>query len=317
MGETPAIAVIGSNMIDLVTKVERMPRLGETIEAPEFSIGFGGKGSNQAVAAARLGADVVMVTRIGDDIFGPGYRKNYEEQGIDTTHVRTAEGMSNGVAPIFVDFEANNSILIVKGANKRLSPADVDDAAESLRRCKLIVMQLEIPLETVYHAAAFGHDNNIPVILNPAPAAPIDFDKLGRVAYLVPNETELEALTGMPVTNEDEAQRAGETLLGKECDNIIVTLGAKGAMLLNKDGRHLSPPSSVKPVDTTGAGDAFIGSFSYHLLTLGDIVGAMAMANKYAALSTTRAGTQTSFPTMAEFAAALERETRGEKLFLQ
>lgn len=313
---SPAIAVIGSNMIDLVTKIERMPRLGETTEALEFSIGFGGKGANQAVASARLGADVVMVTRVGDDMFGPGYKKNLAGEGIDVAHVLTAEGMSNGVAPIFVDREANNSILIVKGANKRLSPADVDAAAGSIRRCGLIVMQLEVPLETVYHAAAFGRDNGIPVILNPAPAAAIDFAALGRVAWLVPNETELEALTGMPATSEDEARRAGETLLDKGCDNLIVTLGAKGAMLLNRDGCRLSPPSAVRPVDTTGAGDAFIASFSYHLLTLGDVDAAMAMANKYAALSTTRPGTQTSFPTGDEFSAALRRESRGEGLFL-
>lgn len=304
MPDKPRIAVIGSNMMDLVTRIDRMPRLGETVEAPSFDLGFGGKGANQAVAAARLGADVLMVTKIGDDLFGPGYRKNFEEQDIDTRHVETVPGSSSGVAPIFVGADANNSILIVKGANRFLSPEDVDKAAADLRKCGMIILQLEVPVPTVYHAVEFGAKNGIPVILNPAPAAKLDFRAIGSVAYLVPNETELEVISGMPVAGIDQIRKAAASLLDKGVANVLVTLGDKGSILLNREqGEFLAPPHPVTPVDSTGAGDAFIGSFAYHLLSLGDARRAMVMANKYAAVSTMKAGTQKSYPTAEEFAA--------------
>lgn len=304
MPDTPKIAVIGSNMIDLVTTVDRMPRLGETVEAPAFSLGFGGKGANQAVAAARLGAEVVMVTKVGDDLFGPGYVENFRKEGIDTRHIGVVPGASNGVAPIFVDGDANNSILIVKGANNFLGPSDIDAAADDIRRCGIIILQLEVPVETVYHAIRFGADNAIPVLLNPAPAAPLDFEAIKSLAFLAPNETELETLTGMPAGDADAARKAGASLLARGVENVLVTLGAKGALWLSRDGSgHLAPPHSVTPRDTTGAGDAFIGSFAYHLLLLKDIKKAMTMANRYAAISTTRPGAQISYPTAAEFAA--------------
>ncbi|MDR0361164.1 MAG: ribokinase [Planctomycetota bacterium] len=301
MPDKPKVAVIGSNMIDLVTRVERMPRMGETVEAPSFDLGFGGKGANQAVAAARLGADVLLVTKVGDDLFGPGYKKNLAEQGIDTKYVETAPGASNGVAPIFVDGDANNSILIVKGANRHLSPADIDRAADDIRKCGVVVLQLEVPLDTVYYAVAFGRDNGIPVILNPAPAARLDYKAVKSVAFLVPNETELEVLAGMPVKDVDDARAAGRAVLAHGVKNVIVTLGDKGSLWLADGVDHLVPPHPVKPVDSTGAGDAFIGSFACHLLTLGDVARAMVMANRYAAISTTRPGTQKSFPNAEEF----------------
>lgn len=303
MAAKPKIAVIGSNMIDLITYIDRMPRLGETVEAPSFDLGFGGKGANQAVAAARLGADVLLVTKVGDDLFGPSYKKNLAEQGIDTRYVEIAPGLSNGVAPIFVDRDAHNSILIVKGANQKLLPADIDKAAEDIKRCGIIILQLEVPLPTVYYAIEFGRKNDIAVILNPAPAAPLDFEAIKSASYLVPNETELELISGMPVANIDDARKAGGSLLKKGLANVLVTLGAKGSLWLSAKGEHLAEPHKVKSIDSTGAGDAFIGSFAYHLLASGDVKEAMRMANRYAAVSTTKAGTQKSFPTAAEFAA--------------
>ncbi|MDR1612610.1 MAG: ribokinase [Planctomycetota bacterium] len=304
MADQPKIAVIGSNMMDLITRVDRMPRTGETVEAPAFDLGFGGKGANQAVAAARLGAEVLMVTRIGDDLFGPAYRDNFERLGIDTRHVATAPGTSSGVAPIFVDADANNSILIVKGANNFLSPADVDRAAADIMKCGVIILQLEVPLPTVYHAVEFGAKNGIPVILNPAPAAKLDFRAIRDVTYLVPNETELEAISGLPVAGVDDARTAARSLVDQGLANVLVTLGARGALLLGAEtGEFLAPPHELRPKDTTGAGDAFIGSFAYHLLTLGDVRKAITMANRYAAASTAKTGTQKSFPTAAEFAA--------------
>ncbi len=304
MAEKPRIAVIGSNMIDLITTVDRMPRMGETIEAPAFDLGFGGKGANQAVAAARLGAEVLMVTKVGDDLFGPGYIENFKKQGIDTRHVGVVAGASSGVAPIFVDKQANNSILIIKGANQSLSPADIDAAAADIRRCGIIILQLEVPLETVYYAIKFGAENGIPVLLNPAPAAHLDYEAIKTLAFLVPNETELETITECPVGNLDEARAAAGKLLDRGVGNVLVTLGAKGSLWLSRDhGEFLAPPHPVTPRDTTGAGDAFIGSFAYHLLKLGDVKEAMIMANRYAAASTMKPGTQKSFPTAEEFRA--------------
>lgn len=303
MTDTPRIAVIGSNMIDLVTKVDKMPRMGETVEAPAFDLGYGGKGANQAVAAARLGARVTMVTKVGDDLFGAGYLRNFEEIGIDTRYVNVVPGVSSGVAPIFVDEHANNSILIVKGANRFLAPEDIDKAADEIVKCGAIILQLEVPIPTVYYAIAFGAKNKIPVILNPAPAAKLDFQSVRNVAYLIPNETELEVLSGMPVADLDQVRAAAKSFQEHGVANVLVTLGKKGSLLLSKEeGEILAPPCQVVPADSTGAGDAFIGSFAYYLLSLGDVRKAMVMANKYAAMSTTKPGTQKSFPTADEFA---------------
>lgn len=302
MSNQPKIAVIGSNMIDLITKVDKMPRMGETVEAPSFDLGFGGKGANQAVAAARLGAEITMVTKVGDDLFGSGYLKNFEEIGIDPRYVDVVPGASNGVAPIFVDAHANNSILIVKGANKFLLPKDVDKAADDIKKCGVIILQLEVPIETVYYAIEFGAKNNIPVILNPAPAAKLDFKAIKSVAFLTPNETELEVISGQPVANMDEIRTAAKSLQEKGISNVLVTLGEKGSLLLNKEGEFMAPPHKVASIDSTGAGDAFIGSFAYYLLSLGNVKQAMLMANKYAAVSTMKSGTQKSFLTAAQFA---------------
>ena len=299
------VAVIGSNMIDLVTRIDRMPRVGETIEAPSFDMGFGGKGANQAVALAKLGCEVLMITKVGDDMFGQGVKKNFTDLGMDTRYVEAVPGTSNGVAPIFVDPEANNSILIVKGANNALSPEDVDRAAEDLKRCDLIVLQLEIPLATVYHAIEWGAKNGVPVLLNPAPAAKLDFDRVRQVEFFVPNETELELITKMPVSTLDEARAAARKLVKDGVRNVIVTLGSKGSLLVTADREELVPPCAVKSVDSTGAGDAFIGSFVYYYLGSGDVLEAMRSANRYAALSTTQHGTQKSFVTREEFERAV------------
>src|ERR1700684_500072 len=171
-GHKPRIAVVGSNMVDLVTYVDRMPIKGETVEAPSFEMGHGGKGGNQAVAAAKLGASVVMVTAVGDDMFADATIRNLEAVGVDTSHVRRVKGKPSGVAPMMVEPSGENSILIVKGANADLSPADIDRAADDLKTCDLILLQLEIPVETVYAAIEFGHAHGLKTLLNPAPALP-------------------------------------------------------------------------------------------------------------------------------------------------
>jgi ribokinase len=307
MKETQKIAVIGSNMIDLVTKIIRMPKVGETIEAPDFQIGFGGKGANQAVASAKLGADVLMITKVGDDVFGKEYIENFKRLGINTKYVKQVNGFANGVAPIFVDQNGSNSILIIKGANKQLSPADIDEAAPDIKKCSVIVLQLEVSLETVYYAVAFGAKHGIPVILNPAPAAQLDFKSIATVDFFAPNETELELISGMPVKDAESAGKAAKALIDKGLKTVIVTLGSKGALYVSAKETRLIPPFEVKPVDTTGAGDAFIGSFAYFFLKTKDVFLAMKQANCYAGLSTTREGTQKSFYSWDEFKPYMEK----------
>ncbi|EBV4717798.1 L-fucose:H+ symporter permease [Salmonella enterica subsp. enterica serovar Javiana] len=191
------IAVIGSNMVDLITYTNQMPKEGETLEAPAFKIGCGGKGANQAVAAAKLNSKVLMLTKVGDDIFADNTIRNLESWGINTTYVEKVPCTSSGVAPIFVNANSSNSILIIKGANKFLSPEDIDRAAEDLKKCQLIVLQLEVQLETVYHAIEFGKKHGIEVLLNPAPALrELDMSYACKCDFFVPNETELEILTG-------------------------------------------------------------------------------------------------------------------------
>ncbi|MFA8329794.1 ribokinase [Burkholderia ubonensis] len=296
------IAVIGSNMVDLVTYVTRMPMRGETLEAPGFQLGCGGKGANQAVAAARLGARVVMVTKVGDDVFADNTIRNFAHAGIDTEHVRKVPGVPSGVAPIFVEPDSSNSILIVKGANRHLKPADIDAAAPKLRECALIVLQLEIELDTVYHAIAFGARHGIPVLLNPAPAVPdLDFEQIRPVEFFVPNETELAIVSGMPVDSPETAARAAASLVERGLRQVIVTLGDKGSLLVSRDSARHVPGVSVDARDTTGAGDAYIGCFARYYVESRDAAAAMRYASAYAAHSVTGLGTQKSYADAATF----------------
>ncbi len=295
------IAVIGSNNVDLITYIDRMPAQGETLEAPDFQMGCGGKGANQAVAAARLGSEVLMLSRVGNDIFAENTLNNFKRNGIDTKYVLPTEATS-GVAPIFVDRDSNNSILIIKGANDLLTPADIEDAAEDIATCKLIVLQLEIPLETVYAAIDFGNKHGIPVLLNPAPAHPdLDIERVKGATYFMPNETELALLTGLPVDTIDEVKAAAQLLLDKGVQDVVVTLGSRGALWINGERETLIPAVEVKARDTTGAGDAFIGCFSHYLVATGDVEESLTIAARYAADSVTKLGTQTSYATREEF----------------
>ena len=293
----PHIVVVGSANIDLTTITDAFPRPGETIFGREFHLGFGGKGANQAVAAALCGARVSMVARVGDDLFGPATIQNFTDRGVDTSHVAVTPGVSSGVAPIFVDSAGQNRILVVKGANDRLSPADIDSAADLLRSADCVVLQLEIPVETVYHTLRFTRRHGIRSILNPAPGQPLDFGELANADYVIPNETEAEALTGMPVTDLPGAKACARALLDRGLRGVIMTLGANGTLC---GGEHV-PAYSVTPVDTTGAGDAFIGAFATFLAGGCEEAEAIRKANVYAALSTLAIGTQSSFVTRERF----------------
>ena len=292
-------------MVDLITYIDRMPREGETITAPSFDMGFGGKGANQSVAAALLGAEVHMVCKVGDDLFGPNTKRNFESYGIDTRHVETVSGVSSGVAPIFVDPSSANRILIIKGANDHLLPSDIDRAKETILSSDIVIMQLEIPLETVYYTLELCARGKIPTILNPAPADPeLDLERIRSASIFAPNETELHTITGMPVGNVEEAKAAARHLLSKGIGSVIVTLGERGSLLLTADREYLCPAVKVESRDSTGAGDAFIGCFATYFVEGGDIEAAMQKANRYAALSTMRPGTQKSFLDRKAFEAA-------------
>lgn len=301
MPKRPRIAVVGSANVDLTTFTDQFPKPGETIFGQKFDLGFGGKGANQAVAARLCGADVFMVARVGSDLFGPATIENFKKLGIDATHVKQIEGRSSGVAPIFVDPHGQNRILVIKGANDALKPPDVDEAAATLKSADCIVLQFEIPLETVYYTVAFARKHGIRCILNPAPGQPIDMPALAGLDYFVPNESEAETITGLPVKNLQDAKKCAEKLLSGGIGRVIITLGANGSLLAAKGEAEHLPAFPVKSIDSTGAGDAFIGSFSVFLAEGLPEREAVRRANLYAGLSTTGIGTQKSFYDRARF----------------
>lgn len=295
------IAVVGSANVDLTTFSDRFPKPGETIFGDHFDLGWGGKGANQAVASRLCGAEVSMVARVGDDLFGPATIANFAAQSIDASQVRVLPGVSSGVAPIFVESNGQNRIIVVKGANDRLQPSDIDEAQRVLANADCIVLQFEIPLETVYHTVRFAKARGIRCIVNPAPAQPVDLAALTGVDYFVPNETEAEAITGLPVRSIDEVAACGKALVEQGLPRVIITLGDRGALLAHQGGVDVIAPYQVVTKDTSGAGDAFVGSFAVFLgegLAERD---AIDRANLYAALSTTGVGTQKSFVTRQRF----------------
>jgi ribokinase len=238
---------------------------------------------------------------VGSDLFGPATIENFRKQGIDPTHVKQVEGLSSGVAPIFVEPNGQNRILVVKGANDALKPADVDAAADMLKSADCIVLQFEIPLETVYYTVQFARKNGIRCIVNPAPAQAIDMAALKGLDYFVPNESEAETIAGSAVRTVEDAKECGAKLVNGGIRGVIITLGANGSLLVSHNQSEHVLPFAVKSVDSTGAGDAFIGSFAVFLAEGVPEKEAVRRANLYAGLSTTGIGTQKSFYDRARF----------------
>ena len=303
MAKRPRIAVVGSANVDLTTFTNQFPKPGETIFGQNFDLGFGGKGANQAVAARLCGADVFMIARVGSDLFGPATIENFRKQGIDATHVKQVEGLSSGVAPIFVEPSGQNRILVVKGANDALKPADVDAASDVLKSMDCIVLQFEIPLETVYYTVAFAKKHGIRCMVNPAPAQPVDMAALKDLDYFVPNEHEAETIVGMPVRTVEDARTCAAKLIAGGVQRVIITLGANGSLIASREGAEHVPAFQVKAIDSSGAGDAFIGSFAVFLGEGMTEKEALRHANLYAGLSTTGVGTQKSFYSRTQFEA--------------
>jgi ribokinase len=296
----PQICVVGSANIDLITRVPRMPKLGETMHGHSFHLVYGGKGANQAVMAAKLGARVCMVARVGQDVFGQGMLVNFSDHGIDTAHVMLDDAHSSGVAPIFVDDHAQNFIVIVPGANGALSPADVYAARDAILASSTVVCQLEVPLETTLEAFRIAKSGRVRTILNPAPAAVLPDELLALTDICAPNETETEYLTGLSVHTLADAEAAARTLLKRGPQIVIVTLGERGVLSVAADRVMHMPAMTVAAVDPTGAGDAFIGSLAVFLAEGMEMNTALWRANAVAAISVTRIGAQVSFPTRAE-----------------
>lgn len=294
------IVVIGSSNTDMIIKIDRIPARGETVIGGRFSTAPGGKGANQAVAAARAGGDVAFVARVGNDMFGQEALAGFINEGIDVTYVTTDTEAPSGIACIIVDENGENSIAVASGANASLSPGDIACAHDSITSADILIMQLEIPIETVVAAAKIAHENGVKVILNPAPAQALSEDILKTVSILTPNESETELLTGISIQTEDDARNATEVLLGRGVETVLVTLGANGVIVATGDQFDKIPAFKVNPVDTTAAGDVFNGALAVALAEGKELAGAVMFANAAAAISVTRLGAQPSAPTRRE-----------------
>jgi ribokinase len=300
MNRKPRILVVGSSNTDMIIRLDRIPRPGETILGGEFAIAAGGKGANQAVAAARAGGHVTFVARVGRDIFGEQALAGFVEDGIDVGKVVRDAAEPSGVALIFVAKDGENSIAVASGANARLAPADVGRAAAAFGDADVLVLQLETALPTVRKAVALAAASGVRVILNPAPARDLPSALLGRVSILTPNESEAERLSGIKVSDEFSAARAAATLRRRGVETVVITLGARGAYVNGPGERRLVPGFKVKPVDTTAAGDVFNGALAVALAEGKALADAVRFANAAAALSVTKRGAQPSAPRRRE-----------------
>ena len=294
------IVVIGSSNTDMVVRCQRMPRPGETVLGGEFMMNPGGKGANQVVAVARLGGDAAFIGKVGDDLFGRQTREQLSGEGIDVAHLGTAAHCASGVALINVDAEGENSISVASGANAQLSPADIDAAEELIADAAIVLMQLEVPVATVTHAAKIAKKHGVMVVLNPAPAPaiPLPDELLENVDIMIPNRTELELISGMPCTASVTA--AVERMGALGVPTLVITLGSAGAMICRGGESTMVPSFKVMAVDTTAAGDTFCGGLCVALSEGKNIDEAVLFGNLAASLTVTRAGAQQAIPTRAE-----------------
>ena len=302
----PKIVVVGSVNMDLIVKVSKLPTIGETVISGIFKMVPGGKGANQAVAVAKLGAESHFVGRIGDDDFGRVLMENFREAGVGIEYVSIDRSSHTGVALIMVDQDGRNIIAVASGANSKLTVEDVEKAQDSIKSASAVLLQLEIPLESVMRAASIAKEGKSSVILNPAPARPLPIELIQLVDVIVPNEVEAEVLTGVKVRDIDSARKAGEKLLELGSGTAVITLGEKGAVLVSPDGFSHISALRVKTVDTTGAGDAFCGALALALASGKDFKEAVFIANCCAALATTKIGAQEALPTFRELESFLK-----------
>ncbi|KAK7070441.1 hypothetical protein SK128_007711 [Halocaridina rubra] len=304
------VVVVGSCMTDLISYTPRLPKPGETLHGHKFNIGFGGKGANQCIAATRLGAAATMVAMVGDDSFGHNYLENFKDNGVDTKYVGVSKEAATGVAPIAVDDSGENCIIIVAGANLKMSVEDVAKAEEAIMHASVVVCQGEITMEATLAALKLARKYKVLTLMNAAPAnADLDPEIIKSSDIFCVNENEAEVLTGIEVKSIEEAKLASEKLMGLGCSSVIITLGGAGALYSNKEGHKHIAAEKVSPVDTTGAGDAFVGALAYFLAYYPHI-GMEEMLRrscKVATVSVQAPGTQSSYP---------KRESLPSELFL-
>jgi len=296
------IAVIGSTNTDMVIKTSKLPVPGETILGGDFFMNPGGKGANQAVAAARLGGKVSFIAKTGNDLFGKQAREIFETEKINTDYIVTDTLNPSGVALITVDNRGENCIVVAPGSNNHLNKSDIDQALEEILRSDIVLMQLEIPVETVVYAANIAYEAGKKVILNPAPAAKIPEDLLSKLYLITPNETEAALITGIPVKDSDSAIQAAQNLFDRGVKVVIITLGSKGALLFTGGEPKLIPSPKAEAVDTTAAGDVFNGAIAVAISEGFELEKAVEFACRAAAISVTRMGAQSSAPYRKELA---------------
>ena len=292
----PKVLVIGSFMMDLVVRTPRVPENGETVIGKNFQRFPGGKGANQAVAAAKLGADVTMVGKVGADWFGDDILQVLEANGVDIEHILRDSAAPTGVGSVTIDELGNNRIVVVPGANLKYDLDDLKGVESLFGQADIVLLQLEMDIRTIKAAVEIGAMYNVPVILNPAPAQQLDEDLLSKVSYLTPNESEAELLTGVKISDVQSAEAAASKLLAMGVSNVVITLGDKGALYANADGSEYVPGFRTKVIDTVAAGDAFNGGLAV-ALTQGQSLGdAVKFANAVGALAVTKEGAIPSLP---------------------
>lgn len=294
------IVVVGSCNTDMVISLERLPLPGETLLGGQFLMNPGGKGANQAVAAARLGGSVTLVAKVGADPFGSRAVEQYAADGINVRYVTTDPSQLSGVALIMVDSQGENCIAVASGANAHLTAKDVDHAKQAIASAHIVLMQLEIPLATVEYVAHIAKQAGKLVVLNPAPAHPLPESLLRNLYLLIANESEAEQLSGLPVTDMDSVARAADALCAKGVANVVITLGSRGAFIKEHGCYHQVPGQHVKAVDATAAGDTFCGAVCVALAEGKSLIEAVRFANRCAAITVTRMGAQSSLPYRSE-----------------
>ena len=302
------IVVAGSSNIDMTAYVKTLPRPGETIGGGRFMQANGGKGANQAVSAGRLGGDVLFLTCVGDDMQGRMLKDVFASDGIHTECMKFSPNSPTGTALIFVADDGENCIAVAPGANRELLPSDIDAAAGALSKAEYLLMQLEIPLQTVYHAVDLAYEAGVKVVLNPAPFSDaIPVEVLGKLWLITPNETEAEKLTGIRIASVGDAYHAAEFLLSQGVQNVIVTLGSTGSVICGPGLREFVPARKVTAVDTVGAGDVYNGALVTALSEGKSLVDAARFATVASSIAVTRPGAQTGVPHRAEVDAILNQ----------
>ena len=294
------IVVIGSSNVDLIMKMEHLPEKGETVTNAEFFQVFGGKGANQAVTAARAGGNVAFVSCVGDDAYMTAMVQNYIDEGIDTSFVFREKNVPSGHALIMIGHEGANYISVAPGANDLLKPSKIEEAISVIEEADMIVLQYEIPEETIKYVIDLANSKGIPVLWNVAPARAFDFSYIPKVNILVLNEVEAGFLAEIPIENTKDAEKAAGILVAKGVEKVIITLGSQGAFVLTKNEKVSVPAYRVAAIDTTAAGDTFCGALSVALVEGKSLKDSMLFASAAAAISVTRMGAQPSLPTRKE-----------------